>query len=142
VSHDRVSRTDRLCSGRRILLVFYEDLTITPTHPWSNMASLPPGKPQISEKGDVPRPGDSLSTNSPAKVPKSFMLPAQLQWIPRNWTWSKLKPVIRCSIVAWVSSVLFIIPRVEFLMGQVRFLVPLCVLYRPISQGEFFNPYR
>jgi len=101
------------------------------SHFQQSMADLPPGKPQISEKGGVSSLGNSPGTDSPIKEPKPWMnlhLPAQLQWIPRNWTWSNLKPVIRCSIVAWVSAVLFIIPRVELLMGQVCFLVLMCTL--------------
>ena len=41
------------------------------------------------------------------------------QWIAKNWNWSKLKPVIRCALVAWVAVVLFVIPRVEGFFGQV-----------------------
>ena len=41
------------------------------------------------------------------------------QWIVKNWNWSKLKPVIRCAVVAWVAVVLFVIPRVERFFGQV-----------------------
>jgi len=114
------------------------------SHFQQSMADLPPGKPQISEKGGVSSLGNSPGTDSPIKEPKPWMnlhLPAQLQWIPRNWTWSNLKPVIRCSIVAWVSAVLFIIPRVELLMGQVCFLVLMCTLSWSISQGKFSNSY-
>jgi len=114
----------------------YENFSITSLHPSAHsqesMADLSSRKPQINEKGGVLSPGDSPSTDSPIKEPKPWMnlrLPAQLRWIPRNWTWSKLKPVIRCSIVAWVSAVLFIIPRVELLMGQVRFFWFLCARY-------------
>lgn len=41
------------------------------------------------------------------------------QWIVKNWNWSKLKPVIRCAVVAWVAVVLFVIPKVEVFFGQV-----------------------
>jgi hypothetical protein len=41
------------------------------------------------------------------------------QWVVKNWNWSKLKPVIRCAVVAWVAVVLFVIPRVEGFFGQV-----------------------
>jgi hypothetical protein len=47
-------------------------------------------------------------------------IPSSLQWIPSNCTWSKIKPVIRCAVAAWVSAVLFVIPRVEAFMGQVN----------------------
>ncbi|KAG6811615.1 hypothetical protein H0H92_006630 [Tricholoma furcatifolium] len=45
--------------------------------------------------------------------------PSILQWIPANCTQSKLKPVIRCAIAAWVALVLFVIPRVQKFFGQV-----------------------
>ncbi|PFH45992.1 hypothetical protein AMATHDRAFT_70774 [Amanita thiersii Skay4041] len=47
-------------------------------------------------------------------------LPAFLQWIPANWSWSKLKPVIRAYAAGWTSAVLFVIPRVQIFIGQVR----------------------
>lgn len=50
------------------------------------------------------------------------VIPIDLQWIPSNWSYSKMKPVIRSAIMGWVSIVLLIIPRVEQAMGQVRWL--------------------
>lgn len=40
-------------------------------------------------------------------------------WVPNNWHWSKLKPVIRCAVTAWISLVLFVIPAFERALGQV-----------------------
>jgi hypothetical protein len=51
---------------------------------------------------------------------RGFELPPSLQWIPANWNWSKLKPVIRSAIAGWIAAILFVIPAVEVLMGQVR----------------------
>jgi hypothetical protein len=53
---------------------------------------------------------------------KGWDVPASLAWIPKNWTWSNIKPAIRCAVAAWLSAVLFIIPAVEIYMGQVRLL--------------------
>ena len=51
------------------------------------------------------------------------------KWIVKNWNWSKIKPVIRCAVVAWVAVVLFVIQRVEAFFGQVCGLpVPMPVL--------------
>lgn len=50
----------------------------------------------------------------------NLKLPANLQWIPSNCTWTKIKPVIRSAVAAWISAVLFAIPKVELFMGQVR----------------------
>lgn len=52
--------------------------------------------------------------------------PVDFSWIPAHLTWSKLKPVIRCAIVCWVSAVLMIIPRTSNLMGQVSSIVIYC----------------
>ena len=62
---------------------------------------------------------DSTSSSSTQSSP-SFVLPASLQWIPANWKWSNIKVVLRCAIAAWLAVVLFVIPRVELYMGQVR----------------------
>lgn len=45
--------------------------------------------------------------------------PVDLAWIPANWTWSKLKVLIRCALVAWISLFFFIVTRLEILLGQV-----------------------
>jgi hypothetical protein len=45
--------------------------------------------------------------------------PSSLQWIPKNLTWSKMKPVIRCSLVAWISLLFMIIPKTAKMLGQV-----------------------
>ncbi|OSC96284.1 hypothetical protein PYCCODRAFT_123266 [Trametes coccinea BRFM310] len=46
------------------------------------------------------------------------LLPFDLSWIPANFTRSKIKPVIRCAFVCFVSAILMVIPRVYNLMGQ------------------------
>ncbi|KAI9062294.1 hypothetical protein FKP32DRAFT_1677443 [Trametes sanguinea] len=51
------------------------------------------------------------------------LLPFDLSWIPANFTWSKIKPVIRCAFVCFVSAILMVIPRVYNLMGQGSFLI-------------------
>ena len=39
---------------------------------------------------------------------KRAWIAGHTQWIVKNWDWSKLKPVIRCAVVAWVTVVLFV----------------------------------
>ncbi|KAF8811417.1 hypothetical protein BYT27DRAFT_7336184 [Phlegmacium glaucopus] len=56
---------------------------------------------------------------------------AHTEWIEKNWNWSKLKPVIRCTVVGWVSVVLFVIPRVEIFLGQASFLILLAAFFSP-----------
>ncbi|KAF7419671.1 hypothetical protein PC9H_002263 [Pleurotus ostreatus] len=65
--------------------------------------------------------------------PAKRNVPASLQWIPANWTWSKIKPVIRCAAAAWICTVLFLIPRVEIFMGQASFLILIASFLSPPS---------
>jgi len=47
----------------------------------------------------------------------------EFEWVPQTFIWSNVKPAIRCALVAWVSLVLFVIPKVETVLGQASFLV-------------------
>ena len=51
--------------------------------------------------------------------PWNWKVPQALQWIPANFTWEKLKPVIRCALAGWISVVVFVIPKSNAYMGQV-----------------------
>lgn len=42
-----------------------------------------------------------------------------LKWIPANWSWPKFKPVIRGTVVAFVSVVLLVISKSEHAIGNV-----------------------
>lgn len=46
-------------------------------------------------------------------------LPFNFGWIPANFTWSKIKPVIRCALTAWVSIIFVVISKTERVLGQV-----------------------
>ncbi|KAF4566043.1 hypothetical protein EYR36_011457 [Pleurotus pulmonarius] len=65
--------------------------------------------------------------------PAKINVPPSLQWIPANWTWSRIKPVIRCAVAAWICTVLFLIPRVEIFMGQASFLILIASFLSPPS---------
>ncbi|KAK7688323.1 hypothetical protein QCA50_008695 [Cerrena zonata] len=60
-------------------------------------------------------------------------IPVDLKWIASNWSYSKLKPVIRSAIMGWVSIILLIIPKVERAMGQAAFLVVVAAFLDPPS---------
>ncbi|KAI0917777.1 hypothetical protein AcV7_007101 [Taiwanofungus camphoratus] len=59
--------------------------------------------------------------------------PINLQWVPNNWTWSKIKPVIRSAAMGWVSVLFMIIPRTERMLGQASFLILIAALLDPPS---------
>ena len=58
-----------------------------------------------------------------------WALPQFLQWIPANFTWENLKPVIRCAVAAWISVVFFVIPAVANLTGQVNLVKDMTVCF-------------
>ena len=83
-------------------------------------------EPQAKE-GHTPSEHSSETTKK-ADSTKSAVSPGQwvlahspidLAWIPANWTWSKMKVLIRCALVAWISLLFFIVKRLEILLGQV-----------------------
>ena len=100
----------------------------------------PPGgsdvviEPKEKQEGDGPDAAGASSLSSDATQEKEkqtpppqerkFTIPQSLAWIPQNLTWSKLKPVIRCSLAAWVSLVLMIIGPVARSLGQVSIKNP------------------
>lgn len=91
----------------------------------------PPREPRASDekldsKGGDPAGASSSSSdavqekkeeNPPPK--RKFTLPSSLAWIPANFTWSRMKPLIRCSLMAWVSILLSILGEVARPLGQV-----------------------
>lgn len=84
---------------------------------------------QTDEKPRTDRGEDRQQTSTP-RIKKSAArtrldtlwsrISANFHWIPQNNTWSKWKTVIRCALAAWVCGILFIIPKTENAMGQVR----------------------
>ncbi|GLB35374.1 putative ER transporter, 6TM, N-terminal [Lyophyllum shimeji] len=54
---------------------------------------------------------------------RKWTIPESLRWIPANMNYAGLKPVIRSAIAAWVSVVVFVIPRVNVFIGQSSFLL-------------------
>ncbi|PCH32963.1 hypothetical protein WOLCODRAFT_141429 [Wolfiporia cocos MD-104 SS10] len=59
--------------------------------------------------------------------------PLDLKWIPNNWSWPKLKPVIRCALLGWVSILFMVFSRTEAVLGQATFLILVAALIDPPS---------
>jgi hypothetical protein len=57
-----------------------------------------------------------------ASAPSIFVLPPSMHWIPANFNWSKLKPVIRSAVTAWISLLFVIINPTLRVVGQVSAL--------------------
>lgn len=78
------------------------------------------------------------STKSPVSLGQWILThsPVDLTWIPNNWTWSKMKVLIRCALVAWISLFFFIVKRLEIMLGQVSGHSSGSVL---VARGERFG---
>ncbi len=92
-----------------------DDATPNPRH-----VRIPDDVPHPSDDGEKPpkpRPATSPNISLATRVAK--LLPLDLSWIRPNLTWSKLKPVIRCAVVCWVSALLMIIGPTGRAFGMV-----------------------
>ncbi|KAF9483730.1 hypothetical protein BDN70DRAFT_956980 [Pholiota conissans] len=83
-------------------------------------------------------PNSGSSSSSSLEEPKNVWLVPILAfadnhfaWVFRNLQWSQVKPVLRCALVAWISTVLFVIPAVETKMGQASFLILIAAFLSP-----------
>ncbi|KAF8896796.1 hypothetical protein CPB84DRAFT_1682022 [Gymnopilus junonius] len=79
--------------------------------------SYPPSSSSTSSLSPIRRRISELIS----KIKTYFL--TNYAWIPQNFTWSKLKPVIRCAVSGWVSIVLFVILKVQIVMGSASFLI-------------------
>lgn len=99
----------------------------TPTRPTAANAPhkevrlrLPTSNASSSEESNQKKEDRLVDKPSPwLHNPVINTLLIDLKWIPANWTWSKLKPVIRGTIVAFVSVLLLVISRAEHAIGNV-----------------------
>ncbi|KAG7095039.1 hypothetical protein E1B28_005829 [Marasmius oreades] len=76
--------------------------------------------------------GNSSSSSTSSRFSNlNLKIPASLQWIPDNWTWSNIKVALRCAVAAWLSMVLFVVPTVEVYVGQASFLILIASILSP-----------
>ncbi|THH28781.1 hypothetical protein EUX98_g5402 [Antrodiella citrinella] len=52
-------------------------------------------------------------------------------WVPNNWTWTKVKPVIRGAVLAFVSLIFVIVFRLEKTLGNASFLTVTAAFLDP-----------
>ncbi|KAJ7074309.1 hypothetical protein C8F01DRAFT_17912 [Mycena amicta] len=98
-------------------------------------ASQPVVGTEKADSNSDPQSSDTRSeaSDKPALAPTGIRLdwPSSLRWVPDNFTWAQVKPAIRCAIAAWLSAVLFLIPRVEVVLGQAGFLILITAFMSP-----------
>ncbi|KAI0697464.1 hypothetical protein BC835DRAFT_1504792 [Cytidiella melzeri] len=56
-----------------------------------------------------------------------------LSWVSNNLTWSKIKPALRCALLAWVSLLFVVIAKLEVMLGQASFLILIAAILMPPS---------
>ncbi|KAJ7087768.1 hypothetical protein C8R44DRAFT_26769 [Mycena epipterygia] len=98
-----------------------------------------PPREKKSDSTDSPPSGSSSSSSSTGSAVKEtgskaldwLGWPSSLQWVPNSWTWAKIKPTIRSALAGWISTVLFLIPKVEVFLGQAAFLIVITSFMSP-----------
>ena len=110
----------------------------TPRH-----VRIPPEALHPSDSSEKPfKPRGHASSPPRTSIVRRVIqvLPVDLSWIPPNLTWSKIKPVIRCAVVCWVSALLMIIGPTARLMGSVSSIFmrvyALHSPYSPLTRGK------
>ena len=58
-------------------------------------------------------------------------VPREIAWIPGVFTWPKLKPLIRSSIIAWICMLLMLIRPAERTLGSASFIVLIGAFIQP-----------
>ncbi|KDR73331.1 hypothetical protein GALMADRAFT_228417 [Galerina marginata CBS 339.88] len=120
--------------------------------PEGNEVSIPPSGSSKTVKiaqPDAESLASSCSSSSTRRSTPKWLVPViaylagHFAWVPQNLVWSKVKPVIRCALVTWVSTVLFLIPAVMRMMGQAGFLIiiagflsPPCDPFMAVAERE------
>ncbi len=67
----------------------------------------------------------------------------ELGWIPNNLNWSKIKPALRSALLAWVSLLFVIIPKLSVMLGQVSsFSRAQQTADHNTKQGQLLNSHR
>ncbi|KAF9813949.1 hypothetical protein IEO21_05385 [Rhodonia placenta] len=103
----------------------------TPSQRASPVDSGHGSREKPSAASDRHRQGPGRASRSWTFIVKHF--PLDLAWIPNNWSWSKIKPIIRAWVQGWISVIFMVIPRVESVLGQATFLILVAALLDPPS---------
>ena len=91
----------------------------SPGHQAASRMANTSGSSSESEKGSARKEeekdtgANSGTRSAPVSGKAKMKWPKRMQWIPANWTWPKMKPVIRCAIACWIAVILFVIPKIE-----------------------------
>lgn len=78
-------------------------------------------------------PNEKSGADGKKQKKRKWTIPESLQWIPDNLNYAGLKPAIRSTIAAWVSLVLFVVPRVNIFFGRSSYLILVAAGMSPPS---------
>lgn len=119
----------------------------------SNGSDSSPSQPSQEEKKreqantEINPTQDGTNKGSIIKRIRSINLPPTISWIPVVIKdWSRLKPVLRSSLAAWICMVFMLIDPVEKALGNASFLILIGVFIQPaeiplvaVIEREFFT---
>jgi hypothetical protein len=78
-----------------------------------------------------------MKDSSAAKPAKRSWLkwPTKLSWIPANLTWPRLRDVIRCALLGWLSILFLVITPTQRVLGnQASFLILVAAFIAPPAE--------
>lgn len=113
----------------------------SPDQPASDKSDVERGKGNVGTKQtDVEKAGTMQRL-------RSIKLPPYVAWIPTVLKdWSKMKPVLRSGLAAWICMLFMLIDPVERVLGSASFLVLVGVFIQPaelplvaVIEREFFT---
>ncbi|KAI5118341.1 hypothetical protein M0805_009144 [Coniferiporia weirii] len=87
-------------------------------------------RPQAVPGDELPR--KEAETDGSKQRTRKFVLPfPDLQWIPKNFNKSRMGPVLRCAVAAWISLLLVLIPRTQRVLGTSSFIILIATFLSP-----------
>ena len=90
------------------------------TPSWGPGGSQGRSSPSDTAKQSIHRPKWSWSDHwSAVCTTAAKYFPLDLSWIPANFSWPKIKPVIRSSAMGFVSVIFMVLSPIENITGQV-----------------------
>ncbi|TDL16189.1 hypothetical protein BD410DRAFT_755679 [Rickenella mellea] len=91
-----------------------------------------PEKVVTLEEEEKLKPKTAPKKPAKPRHPLHFFVP-DLHWIPKNFTWPKLKPAIRVATMLWIETVFFIVPQTNKIMGPSAYQILVAGFMSPPS---------
>lgn len=121
--HHPADRHVRLVTEPRTLKI---EIERAQTHPSDETDATRVDKPEETEKDKESRPPSRIRRILSAigatigKIMDMLLFNGDLSWVKSNFTWSKIKPALRCAVMGWVCILFVIIDKLAVMCGAVR----------------------